>query len=232
MAKKEDSIKIINTEQAAQVDPGAGLEDAGWKRDEQMAKRTDALQEAAEKAEAQREVYPIKPEAFDPEREILNQLNELEVENAQPGRRYFWCYEGQNGRFIMLAQRMGWTVVQSDDLEAPSLRDVRGYRKIGDTILMWCTEEQYHKIEYMREYKNLQRERSVDAGLRELNDRYRGKGIHIVDPTQKQMGPRGGNLMEAMEKGAKHQGAVRTAMRGVDKMLRDGTVPGLPKGGR
>ena len=227
MAK--DEIKIINTEQAQQIDPE--LAEAGWKRDEQLAQRKDALAQAAEQASEDRELYAFDPSKFDPEREIQNQLDELNVDNAQLGWRYFWCYEGQNGRFILLAQRQGWQVVQSNDPEAPSLKDARGYRKIGDTILMRTPEANYQKIEAIRDYRNKVREQGVTSTLQEMSDKYRSKGIKMVDPHEKSIG-RGGTLMDAMEKNAQTLGARQTAMKGVDTMLRNGTVPGLPKGGK
>jgi hypothetical protein len=100
-----EEIKIINADEAEQADPG--LEDAGWKRDEQLAERQDNLEQAAEEATEEREIYAFDPAKFKPDNEILQYMDELEVIDKQPGWAYLWCYEGQNSRFVTMAMRLG-----------------------------------------------------------------------------------------------------------------------------
>lgn len=225
-----DEIKIINADDAEAIDPG--LENAGWKRDEQLAERKDNLEQAAEQASEEREVFTFDPATFDPENEIMRLLDELEVDGAQPGRRYFWCYEGQKGRFIRASQRLGWTVVQAADPECPTIKDARGYRVIGDAVLMWATEAQYAKIIAMQEYRQLLHEKGVGSALKELGEKYRDKGFVVHDDAASvPVGSKNANLMDMMETKAHQTGTRSVAQKGVDQMLRNGTVPGMGVGG-
>lgn len=226
---KKDDIKIVDTEQAEQLDPN--LPPAGWKRDEELAQRTDNLAQAAEEATNEHEIHHFDPSKFDPEREIQQHMNELNVENARPERRYFWCYEGQNGRWVNQARRLGWTVVQSADTEAPTLKDARGYRVIGDTVLMWTTVANYEKLQFMQEYRELRRAKGIGTALKELGEKHRDKGFVVHDDASEV------KLGRKQEKTAmdvmKQRAAQRAAAQGVDNMLREGTVPNMPApGGR
>jgi hypothetical protein len=130
--------------------------------------------------------------------------------------------------------RLGYVVVQGSDPECAGIKDARGYRKIGDVILLRIPQKRADELEKHREYKRLVQQEGVEGALREMSDRYRSKGVYMVDPRDKAVG-RGGNLMDAMEGRAKSEGARRTAMKAVNQRLRDGTVPGMPvpgKGGR
>lgn len=226
--KATDEVKIVNSEQAEQMDPE--LAPAGFKRDEQLAERKDQLEQAAEEASDQREIYSFDPSKFEPDREIQKLLDELHVDGGLPDRKYFWCYEGQNGYFIRSAMRLGWIVVKAEDTECPELKDARGYRKLGDTILMWTSVANYDKIQAMREYRQLLHEKGVGAALKELGDRYRSKGFIIHDDAEeKRLGPQGNQtLMDTMRKRAANQAATT----GVNTMLRNGTVPGMSAGRR
>ena len=110
---EDNGIKIINADDAEKLDPG--LPEAGWQRQEELAKRKDSLQQAAEEVSDEREVHSFDPAKLEPILEILQNIDELAVENPQPGMTYFWCYEGGNGRFITIAQRLGWEVVKTAD---------------------------------------------------------------------------------------------------------------------
>ena len=224
-----DDIKIINADEAEKIDPE--LPDAGWERNEELAKRKDNLEQASEEATEEREVYAFDPAKFEPDNAILQYMDELEVTDKQPGRAYVWCYEGQNSRFVTKFRALGYQVVQGADPECAGMKDARGYRKIGDTILLWVPIAIAAKLEQHREYKRLRQQQGVDGALREMSEKYKGKGVSLIDPREKTIG-RGGNLMDAMAGSAKAQGARQTAMKGVDKHLRAGTVPGMPAPGK
>lgn len=227
-----EDIKIINADQADQIEPD--LPEAGWERDEELARRKDKLEQAAEEASAQHERYAFDPKKIEPEWEILQHMDELTVEPKVEGYDYVWCYEGLGGREITKKSRLGWVVVQSEMPECPSLKDARGYRKIGDVILMRIPHDKFVKLKQYSEYKRLMQQKGVGAALREMGDKYRSKGFIVHnDARDVSMGGRGGkSVMDVMEGKARHTGARRTAMKGVDSMLRRGDVPGLPgKGG-
>ena len=223
--KKTEEIKIVNSEAAEKLDPE--LEPAGFKRNEQMAQRKDQLEQAAEEATDGREIYGFDISKFDPEREIQNLLDELHVEGQLPDRRYFWCYEGQGGFFIRKALRLGWVMVKAEDPESPELKDARGYRKIGDTVLMWTPVENYERIRALSEYQQLVHEKGVGSALEELGERYAGRGFKVHgNVSEKSFGK--GTLMDTM----KSRAARQTAATAVSKSIKAGTVPGMPAGRR
>jgi hypothetical protein len=224
-----EEIKIINADEAEQIDPD--MPDAGWKRDEELAKRTDALEQVAEETIEEREVYAFDPAKFKPDNEILQFMDELEVIDKQPGRAYLWCYEGQNSRFVTMAMRLGYVVVKGDDPECAGIRDARGYRKIGDVILLWIPQDRADELQKHRDYKRLVQQEGVEGALREMSEKYKGKGVSMIDPRERKIGS-GGSLLDAMGGRAKAQGARQAAMKGVDTHLRQGTVPGMPAPGK
>jgi hypothetical protein len=227
----DENIRIINTEEAgANIDPK--LEPAGWKRDEQLAERTDKLEEAAEEISNEREMSSVDPSKIEPDWEILQHMDELEVADKVPGYRYMWVYEGLNGQMIVKKSRLGWVVVQGDNPECMSLKDARNYRQIGDTILMRIPEERFNKLEEAIEYRRLAQQKGIKGALREMGEKYRSKGFIVHDDASQISPGRGGSsLMDTMEQRSHRTGAHNTAAAGVDSMLRSGTVPGLPKGG-
>lgn len=228
-----DEIKIINADEAENIQPD--LPDAGHARDEELAKRADDLQWAAEKAEAEQEVYSFDPSKLKKDFDILQHLDELYVENAVPGYKYMWCYEGQRGREIVKKTRLGWQVVQSDMPECPTLKDARGYRLIGDVILMRIPIDKFEELEAAQEYRRLLQQKGVEGALREMGEKYRDKGFIVhEDARNVSVGRSGKTAMDVMEQKARQTGARQTAMKGVDNMLRSGTVPGIPspRGGR
>lgn len=227
----KDEIRIINTEDAASVQPD--LEEAGWKRDEQLAQRKDDLAQAAEELAAEREMEAFDPSKIAPDWDILQHINELQVDDALPQYRYMWVYEGLNGQMIVKKSRLGWMVVQAADPECPSLKDARGYRKIGDTILMRIPVDRFEKLAQAEDYRRLMQQKGIKGALREMGEKYRSKGFIVHDDASEvSVGRKGSPLMDVMAQRSRQTGARETAMSGVDNMLRQGTVPGLPKGGR
>jgi len=226
----DDNIRIINTEEAANIDPE--LEPAGWKRDEQLAERKDNLEQAAEEASAEQEVHAFDPSKIEPDWDILEHINELQVDDGVAGYRYMWVYEGLNGQMIVKKSRLGWVVVQSDMPECVALKDARGYRKIGDTILMRIPEDRFVKLEQAQEYRRLTQQKGIKGALREMGEKYRSKGFIVHEDASEISAGRGGSsLMDTMAQRSRQTGARNVAASGVDSMLRSGTVPGLPKGG-
>ena len=88
------------------------------------------------------------------------------------------------------------------------------------------------------EYRRLMQQKGVEGALREMGEKYRSKGFIVhEDARNVSMGGRGGkNVMDVMEgkagAGRLRAGAARTAMKGVDDMIRSGTVPGIPTPGK
>lgn len=231
MSKKQDEIKVMSAEQAEKET--ADLPDPGYERSEELKRRVDELEAALAALQAQKEVYSVNPSVLREDREILGKMNLLEVTNAQPGRTYKWVYYGLNGQMVMKMKYFGWRVVGSDDPECPEMREADNTRRIGDTLLMWIPVERYEELEERSERVRLAQQKGVEAALKELGDRYRDKGIKVVDPEQLAYGKPDSDqtVMDRLKKRA----AAKAQSGRVNQMLKSGTVPGMPapgEGGR
>ena len=211
--KKQDT-RILTPEAAAQA--AAALPDAGYARQEELKQRADTLAEAIETETP--EAYRLNPKAFDIEQELayLIDRNELEVENAQPGKRYCWVNFGQNGRMVMSKKKDGWEVVAGNMPEAPELRFVDGTRHLGDVLLMRIDEERAQLLDRIDEYRRRRQQEGVISNLHNMADKTDGAIIlHEND--------------KMTEVAARRAAMQQQAFQGIDKMIREGSVPGLPQ---
>jgi len=214
---KPEDIPIVTPEQAAQLK--AELPPPGAARQEELARRKDALEEAKETHTP--EAYAFDPAKLDLDREIAAHLNrnELDVTNAQPSRRYCWVFTGQQGKEIMAKKKDGWEPVCGPDPEALELKAVDGTRRLGDVMLMWVDPRKFAILEAVDQYRRNRQQAGVVGNLRDLADHSHGKVILHED--------------DGMTQIAAQRAAIRQqAMGGVDRMLREGTVPGLPTYGK
>jgi hypothetical protein len=224
---KVEDPKIIKPEQIDDIEPD--LPSAGYARDEELKKRTDNLDAAAEFMSDDQEFYGLDPKAFEEDREILAHLDELHISDPDPNFEYLWAYFGMNGRVVWQRKREGWKVVSGDDPEAIELKDADGFRKIGDALLMKIPRERYNQIEAEREKRRLSQQLGIDARLIELGDKAAKHGIKVhTDPGTIPAGRGKKTLMEVMK--ARHARQMATQHR--DKLLKTGKVPGMPSPGQ
>jgi hypothetical protein len=209
----------------------ADMPEPGYKRDEEMARRKDDLEERAEKMADEQEVYAADPAAFTPDRDILSKLDQrmLAVSEKQAGYQYCWAYFGQNGQQVWAKRALGWEVVSGPMPEAKEHKVEDGTRRIGDVLLMRCKMERFMELEKAAADAREAQELGITSTIRSLGERARRYGIKIhEDLSQVRVGP--DTLMDVVEKRA---GAYDVAEKQVDKMLRQGKVPGMPApGGR
>lgn len=208
----------------------ADLPPPGYKRDEELSRRTDELDEKAEKLEAEQEVYASDPQAFTPDRDILSRLDQrmLEVSEKQPGYQYCWAYFGLNGQMVWAKRAIGWEVVKGKQMpEAREHEEVDGTRRIGDVLLMRCPMERFKELEAAAADARMAQELGITSQLKELGEKARRYGLKVhEDLSQVRVGP--DTLMDVVEKRA----GVHDVVQGqVDKMLRKGEVPGMPAPG-
>ncbi|RLI53354.1 MAG: hypothetical protein DRP09_15935 [Candidatus Thorarchaeota archaeon] len=196
-----DNIKIIK---ASDVDK--------QKEVKLSSEQKERLEEAAEKLNEESGVHAIDASAFKEDREILDKINLLEVSNKQKGYVYKWVYYGLNGQAVWRMKALGYKVVTGKMPEAIEQKEADGTRRIGDVLLMRIPEKQAKIIDKKMEEKRLRQQFGVESSLVELGSKYSRKGIKV------HTGEAGINLA---------QGAQGVASKARDKMLREGTVPGL-----
>jgi hypothetical protein len=222
------------------VPVGPGVEElppAGFERDEELARRQDNLDEAAETRAASAEIEAIDPKKLKVENEVAQHFgldggfNELEVSNADKNYVYCWVFSGLGGRMIRtkmteyqtLTHRNdgGWEVVggNTDSGEALELKGIGAdtTRRIGDTILMRIRKDCFKLLEKARKMQAARRQSATESELVEHADRL---GLKVYTPD---------NMPERVQEKLFNQGrAKEIAGKHVNKWLREGRMPGTP----
>jgi len=204
--KKAEKPKILDkASDAEKVDPQ--LEPAGYKRDEQLAKRKDELEEAMETSTPEAYAMGDIPE----DREIMHDVvsGYTRVTNKQPGYEYAWTYDPvsdpSNIARMGIAERFmrGYEFVQGDMPEAQELKNSTpdGRRRVGDVTLMRCKREVFEKWRKHDEAELKRKEGIFEEDIQTQP----GKGVNIYS------GPGIGQALAGKQ---------------FEQMLRTGTVPG------
>ena len=168
----------------------SALPPPGDERREELAKRTDDLQEAGEKLADEQELYKVDPNApaMQPDRELMNMfdpgtMSMLTVSNPQPGWRYAWANRvNQSGLQVMMKKYDGWQVVSGPDKEYIEHKSADGTRCIADVLLMKLPEAQGKKLDQREAIRQDRQQRGVAAELEALGHKYRDKGIKVHTP--------------------------------------------------
>lgn len=220
MAKKKiGGVDVLNADLAEQQKPD--LPPAGTARDEEFAQRKDKLAEAAESSTMEK----IDPKALEPDRELqylLQEQDALAVTDARKGFAYCWVYTGQHGQMVTKKKSKGWEVVQGNDPESKDHKSEDTTRRVGDTILMRISLERYDQLARIEEIRRQRQEEGVTSELIGLGEKHANKGFIVRTGEDALERVRGRST-------ARHEFTKQMATKGIDRMLRDGTVPGLPK---
>ena len=223
-ASRTDLMERIIVYDAGMREPD--IPEAGYKRDEEMAQRKDELDERLDKIEDETGVFKVDPEAFEEDREILYKSIDqqmVEVSNKLPDHVYCWTYFGQSGQQVWAKKALGWQVVTGTDKECEEHKEADGSRRIGDTLLMRVPRERWERLEEESLKRRESQHLGVGSRLLDLAEKGRSHGLKVHgDISTVQVGNQ--TLMDVVEK---RSGAHKTAMKSIDKKLRDGTVPGV-----
>lgn len=203
-----------------QVGPSE-LPPAGDEQRDELKRRADDLAERAETIGL--DGGRVDPSAFRVENELAQHFNELDVNDADPAYAYCWVQAGYAGRFIKMKLTEGWEVVQGDMPEASELRGMGAdtTRRLGDVILMRCRRDRYALLQRREKDKRARMEEGVTGVLRELGEKYRGKGV-IVHTDTSTMNE------QTVKRMSNRAAAQRTAADQTEQWLREGRMPGAP----
>lgn len=234
----ENDVKVLTGTQADTVEP-VDLPPSGAARDDVLAERTDALEEAAEKRAAALDVGVADPKVFAPDRELQNLIrthNMLEISKPVTGFEYGWVYTGQHQYFVTQKKSLGWQVVQGDDPECRhAMIKEDTTRRIGDVILMRIPRALFQQLEADAARRRDRLDETIMTDVEAIAAKY----PHLLkvrrDLDQVKVGGR--SLSELMEQRASaataaNIGARQVAGQKVDRMVREGTVPGMDVPGR
>lgn len=199
---------------------------------EELSRKAERLIAAAGKLLEQIEVEtadPAKLEIDNEVRQALDEMNEVYVSNAQAEFAYAWVYRdpyNQNGgRYVRRMQALGWEVVRSDHPEAREHISAESYRVVADCLLMRIRLDRKLLLD---KRDRLLREAQQAGIVSRVHDLAERAGTRVYDKLP-------GFVEEAMSSQADQRRAMAqrafhrmNANGKMDRMLRTGTIPGVP----
>lgn len=202
------------------------LPPAGHARTDELKRRTDKLEELAEKQYAG--VESIDPSKLEPDREIQYSIsnNYLEIGVNHPFLKTKWvnCVN-QHSTMVWQEKAKGWKVSTIHEFPeaAPLVREDNTIR-VGDVLLMHIRIDEHLKLEQREEQKRFRQQLGIEAELHDIVGKHSNAfTVHsentggIPDSITSRMG---GDLRRS----ASHQIAART----LGERLKRGTIPGVP----
>lgn len=211
------------------------LEQAGDSRAEQLARKAHQMVAEAQKLLDQLDIGQGDSSQIEIEREVrqaLNELNEVYVSNQKSDHVYAWIYRDPynqfGGRFVRKMQALGWeTVIGRDEPEAKEHIHVDGSRVVADCVLMRIRLDRKFLLEKRDRILREAQQVGIVARIADLAERAHTR---LYDKLP-------GFVEEAISSEASRRSAARTEFNRrnvngrMDRMLRTGTIPGVPAPG-
>lgn len=198
------------------------LPPAGHARREELARRTDQLEEKMENLP--HEVGKINEKAFEVDREIRNEIEKdyLAIGLDHPTLKTRWVnYRSLEGQMVWQAKSQGWRVATLDDFpEARELLKEDNTIRVGDVLLMCISFDRYVLNSQKEEDKRLRQEMGVEQAIRDITDRH-SDVFRLYTENE-------GGIPERIQKRMKSAGAVRTAANHIGNRMKNGPIKGLP----
>lgn len=211
----------------------------GDARREELKRREDTLQEAAERLSDEQELDTIDPSKLEVDREFAQHWDPatasiLTVSNPQPGWEYTWQNAvNQSGLQVMMKKTDGWQVVSGSDPESREHKHADGTRRIGDVLLMKIRKERKDQLDRRDEIRRERVQRGVTKELEDMGERMRGKGVRVHTPYTESS--RHGFSHEEQTYDPRRRFTRDTAQKEAAKMLGEKLreeVPGVPLPGK
>lgn len=202
---------------------------------EELSRKAERLIQAAQKLLDQIEVETADPNQLQADREIrqaLDEFNEVYVSNQQGEYAYAWIYRDPSnqlgGRYVRQMQALGWEVVRAEMPEAKEHTFVDSTRVVADCLLMRIRLDRKLLLDKRDALLREAQQVGIVSRIQDLAER---AGTRVYDKLP-------GFVEEAMssQAQARRQQAVRAFHRmnsggKVDRMIRTGTIPGVPAPG-
>jgi len=208
------------------------LPPAGYKRREELAKRTDHLEEEAEKKYANVGSIPQDSPVLDPEqnREIQDHIHKshLDIGVDHPYLKTKWVnYVNQHGSMVWKEKADGWQVATVKDFpEARVLVREDGTIRIGDVILMCIRLDEYLKLFEREKEKRLRQQYGIESDIHTLAEQYPNV---FSDVHTDSSGGLPNRVMDIVEKrAARRNAAARVVAKTLGNKMKEGPVPGIP----
>jgi len=219
---------------------GSNLPPAGYKRDEELTKRHDDLQEAAELKAEENEVgaIPADHDAFNPERnrEIQHAIHKHYLDIGTDSLQYKtkWVnYVNANAQKVWEAKTDGWQVATVR--EFPEAREMGAVRedntiRVGDVILMFMPIEQHRILDEKQRQKRLRQQYGVEAEIHDLAERTNSRQGQAVfaGVSTPNIGVTGKISESTSQQPGVSSVARKVALNHLGNKMKQGTIPGVP----
>lgn len=209
----------------------------GDARREELKKRQDMLNQFAEELAQKEETGAVDPKKLEVDRELAQhfdkrQMSMLYVSNRQPGWEYTWQNDvSQAGLQVIMKKTDGWEVVCGNDPEAMERRDERGYRRVGDCILMKIPTDRKKTLDERDRIRRERFERGSAAELEYLGRKMHDRGLHVHTPEfstlEESAYRRRGFSQEQIASDPRRRMVQRQAREVLGEMSRE-RIPGVP----
>jgi len=223
-----------------EVVEGSNLPPAGYKRDEELAKRHDDLQEAAELKADENEVgaIPNNHDAFNPERnrEIQHAIHKHYLDIGTDSLQYKtkWVnYVNLNAQKVWEAKSDGWQVATVR--EFPEAREMGAVRedntiRVGDVMLMFITIDQHRALDEKQRQKRLRQQYGVEADIHDLAERTNSRQGQAVfaGVSTPHIGVTGKISESTSQRPGVSSAARKVALNHLGNKMKQGTIPGVP----
>lgn len=240
MAKETPTFDPTDTASAREAaEAQAALAGEPTTSRDDLAKKAEKLIAAAQKLLEQMDVETADPAQLEVDREVraaMNEMNEVYVSNAQSEYTYAWIFRDPHneygGRYVRKMQALGWEVVSHDHPEAKEHKFVDGTRVVADCLLMRCRLDRKLLLDKRDRLLRDAQQAGIVARVHELAER---AGTRVYDKLP-------GFVEESLASQADQRRSQTraTALRDfhrmntggkVDRMLRTGSIPGIPAPG-
>jgi hypothetical protein len=216
---------------------------AGEKRRDQLKRKAEKLMSDANKIIADLgddgpvRVDPSKHKVENEVRAALNEFNEVYVSNRDENYKYAWVYRDPHnefgGRFVRRLQALGWEVVSGSREDAkkgvnPEAIEhfyVDGTRVVADCLLMRCRIDRYAMLEKRDRLLRQAQQVGIYSDVFEAAER---AGVRVWEDMPDFVSEGIRSQADTRRARALGQFHARNRNGSMDRMLRTGTVPGIP----
>jgi hypothetical protein len=200
--------------------PEPDLPPAGYKRDDELARRQDTLNQQLDSMPD--DIGTINPEALKPDHDLQGMIrkNFLEV-NLGPAYKIKWVnFVSQHGQAVWQAKAEGWEVVTANMVNMCDRDLVKedNTLRVGDVICMRIRLDRHLMLEQQAENRRLAQQFGIENEINEIASKH-PKALKVHSDLS------GTNpYSDQMQKRA----ARKTALAHIGNQMKKGPVAGIP----
>jgi len=219
--------------------PAPDLPPAGFARNEELARRTDKLEEAIETQTPEQYAIPHDHDALRPDRnrEIQHEIHRghLDIGHKHPVYAVKWVnWRNNEGSMVWQAKSDGWQVatpeIFPEAYEHGCVKEDNTLR-VADVMLMCITHDKKLLLDARDKQKRLRQQYGVEADIHDLaaaaNRKYKTEVFKNVQ-TPELTGLSESTLDKINARNNRQNAARRVAANSLGNRMKEGVIPGVP----